>query len=122
MPSAKSPSAAGTCCAECTGSAAALDVGELAGDVALGVAVGDVSALVMELLPARQPELDLGLPPAEVQARRHDRLALGLGPPQELVDLASMEQQLAGPLGVMVVPIPLLERRDVGADEPGLAL
>ena len=40
--------------------APALGVGELARDVALGVAVGDVAPPVVELLAARQAELDLG--------------------------------------------------------------
>ncbi len=100
---------------------AALDVGHLSSDVALRVAVGDVATLVVELLPAGQAQLDLGLAPRDVEAKGDDGLAFGLGAAQQLVDLAPVEQQLAGPLRVVVVPIPLLERRDVGADEPGLA-
>ena len=42
-------------------SAAALLVGELARHVALRVALGDVATLVVELLAAGQPELELGL-------------------------------------------------------------
>ena len=102
--------------------APALGVGQLARDVAPGVAVGDVAAAVVELLAARQPELDLG-PAAlvDVQPQRHDRLALGLGPAQQLVDLGAVEQQLAGPLRLVVVAVAALERGDVGADQPRLA-
>ena len=45
-----------------------------------------------------------------------------LRPAQQLVDLAPMEQQLPVPLRLVVVAVALLEGRDVGADQPGLAL
>ena len=45
------------------GSATPLCVGQLAGDVASRVAVGDVAPTVVELLAASEPELDLGPAP-----------------------------------------------------------
>ncbi len=103
-------------------SPAALDVRHLAREIALGVAVRDRSTLVVELLAARQPELDLGPTAGDVQLERHDRLALRAGATQQLVDLLAVEQQLAIALGLVVVAVPLFERRNVGADQPGLAL
>ena len=101
---------------------AALRVGQFAGDVPPRVAVGDVAAAVVELLAAGEPELDLG--PAllvDVEPQRDDRLALGLRLAQQLVDLGAVEEELAGPLGLVVVAVAAFERRDVGADEPRLA-
>src|SRR4051794_37446360 len=101
--------------------AAPLCVGELAGDVASGVAIGDVTPPVMELLAAGEAELDLS--PAllvDVEPERHDRLALRLGAAQELVDLGPAEQQLPDPLRLVVVAVGLRPRRDVDPDQPGL--
>jgi hypothetical protein len=50
-------------------SATPLGVGQLAGDLAAGVAIGDVTAAVVGLLAARQAQFDLGPALAgEVQA------------------------------------------------------
>src|SRR5207237_3894227 len=98
-------------------------VGELARNLTTSIALGDIAPLVVELFAASQAELDLC--PAtltDVEAERDDRLALLLRPPEELVDLGSMEEELARPLRLVVVAVALLERRDVGADEPRLAL
>src|SRR4051812_16753736 len=103
--------------------AAALCVGELAGDVSPCIAVGDVPPSIVELLAARQRELDLRPAPLrDIQAKRDDRLTLGLGPAQELIDLGTMEEKLAHPLRLVVVAIAALEGRDVCADEPGLTV
>ena len=104
-----------------TRSAAALRVGHLAGDVATGVAVGDVATTVVELLAAGQAQLDLRPALAgQVQPERDDRQALRLRLAEQLVDLGAVEEQLADPLGLVVVAVGLLERRDVGADQPRL--
>ena len=60
-------------------SATALDVGHLALHVASRVALGDVAPAVVQLLAARERELDLGAPAAvvEVDAQRHERESLG---------------------------------------------
>ena len=100
---------------------AALRVGQRALDVAPRVALGDVATTVVQLLAAREPQLQLG--PAlgvEVQPERHDRQALRLRPPEQLVDLRAVQQQLPDPLRLVVEAVRLLERGDVGADEPGL--
>src|SRR4029453_10202562 len=90
-------------------------------DVSARVALGDVTTTIVELLAARQGELDLG-PPAtrDVQPERADRLPPGLGRAEQLVELGWMEQQLARPLRLVVVAVALLERRDVRADQPRL--
>ena len=75
--------------------AAPLRVGQLARDVAAGIPVGDVAAAIVELLAARETELELRLAAGQVHPQRHDRLALLLGATEQLVDLAAVEQQLA---------------------------
>src|SRR4029079_8621833 len=100
---------------------AALDIRQLAVDVASRVAIGDVATPVVELLATGQPELELRPTlRGEIEAERHDRLALRLRPAEELVDLRSPQQELPRPLRLVVVPIGLLERGDVRADEPRL--
>src|SRR5450432_2292851 len=90
-------------------SAAAGDVGELPGDVAAGVALGDVPAPVVELLAPGQADLDLG-PPAlvDVQPERDHRLALLLRLREELGQLGAVDEQLAGPLRLVVHPVAAL--------------
>src|SRR5689334_7770284 len=88
-----------------------LRVGELAVDIAPRVTLRDVASPVVALLAAGQAELDLGAASGrDVQPQRHDRLALGLRPPEQLVDLGAVEQQLANALGLVVVAVTLLER------------
>jgi hypothetical protein len=103
------------------GSASPLGVGELAGHIATRVAVGDVAASVVGLLAPGEPQLELG--PAfagEIEAQRDDRQALRLRLAEQLVDLGAVQEQLPLALGLVVVPVGLLERSDVGADQPGL--
>src|SRR3954447_16590356 len=89
-------------------SSATLGIRELPGDVAAGLAVGDVATAVVELLSASESEFEL-CPAAgvQVEAERNDRLALRLRPAEELVDLRAVEQELAGPLRLVVVAIAL---------------
>jgi hypothetical protein len=102
-------------------SASPLSVGELAGHLAVRIAIGDVAATVVGLLAAGETDLDLGSALAgEVQAKRDERQALRLRPAEQLVDLGAAEEQLANPLGLVVVAIGLFERRDMGADQPRL--
>src|SRR5215208_4806098 len=100
---------------------ASLGIRELAGDVASSISVGDVTAPVVELLASGEAELELR-PAArrQVEPERDDREALRFRLAEELVDLGAPQQQLARPLRLMVVTIRLLERGDVGADQPGL--
>ena len=101
------------------------DAGHLAVHIPFRVSIGDLSTPVMLLLAARQAELDLG-PAAvvDVQPEGHDRLPLLARPPDQLVDLRAVEQQLPFALGLVVAALGrcLLERRDVGADQPRLAV
>src|SRR5919109_2822636 len=90
-------------------------------DLALRVALLDRPALVVEVLALRDRDLDLRARPVPVQARGHDRQALLGSRAEQPIDLAAVEQQLAGALGVVVVA-----RRLVGGDvhvaQPHLAV
>jgi hypothetical protein len=98
-----------------------LRVGELALDLAPRVAFRDVPPPIVGLLAPGEAQLHLRPALAgEVQAERHQRQALRLRPAQQLVDLGAPEEELPDALGLVVVAIALLERRDVGADQPRL--
>ena len=58
----------------------------------------------------------------DVELERNHRLALLLRPGQELGDLGAVEEELARTLGLVVVAVAGLPRRDVQAVQPGLAL
>src|SRR5581483_11149977 len=93
----------------------------LALDLAPVLPLGDRLALLELPAPPREPELELGQAVAEVHAQRDEREpALGRLPHQPL-DLAAVEQQLAGTHG-LVAPLVhrLLVGRDVHALEPHL--
>src|ERR1700757_2453158 len=78
--------------------------------------------LVVQLLAARERELELGAALlVEIKLQRHDRHALALDPAGELVDRRAMQQRLARPLGRMIDPPGLQIFRDIGVDEPHLA-
>src|SRR5438132_1660521 len=81
-------------------------------DLPVGLALGEVAALVAELLAARERELDLRAPVLEVQARRHERQPLLLHAAAETVDLAPVQEQLAIAVGIVVPDTPLV----VGGD------
>jgi hypothetical protein len=55
----------------------------------------DGFALVVRLLALRQPERDLDVPVLEVHPSRHERHPALDGPPDQLPDLLSVEQELA---------------------------
>src|SRR5689334_6039243 len=60
-------------------------------------------ALIVQLLAARQRDLDLGAASlVEIELKRHHRHALALDRAGELVDLPLVQQQLARPFGQMI--------------------
>jgi hypothetical protein len=75
----------------------------------------------MRLLAAPDPDLELGASLADVELQRHEREALRLAASDQLGDLVPVEEQLPGRGRLVVVPVPLLVRRDVRADQPRLA-
>src|SRR4249920_793538 len=76
----------------------------------------------MELLALGEAKLELGTAaPVDEQAEGDERQALRLGAPEELVDLAPMEQQLPIAPRLVVVAVALGEGGDGDTDEPGLA-
>src|ERR1700722_6085671 len=76
-------------------------------------------ALVVELLAAAERDFDLRAPlVVEEQLERHDGHALAVDRYRELVDLATVQQQLARPLRRMIEPAGLEVFRDVGVDQP----
>src|SRR5258706_6173079 len=91
-------------------------------DVAICLASGDVFTLIVELLAARQPQLDLGAAALEVDPQRDQGEALALDLAGDAVDLAAMEQQLAWASRLMIeIGAGLLVGRDMYIVEPGLA-
>src|SRR4051794_28923871 len=76
-------------------------------DVATGVLRFEGLALVVELAAPGDAELDLGDAVSEVELQGHERQALLGGLGQEPVDLAAVEQELAGTLGLVVHPVGL---------------
>src|SRR6266446_3301938 len=78
-------------------------------------------ALVVQFLAAGERELDLGAALlVEIELERDERHALALDRARELVDLAPVEQELAGALGGMVEAAALQVFGDIGIDEPDL--
>src|SRR5262249_54471890 len=69
----------------------------------VGLAVGDRRALVVQLLAAREAELDLGPAVLPVELGRHEGETALAQPPAQPVDLAPVEQELAHPLGRVVL-------------------
>ena len=72
-------------------------------DVALGLALADRLALVVEVLASRQRDLDLRVRAREVDPRGHQREAALWPRAREAVELAPVQQQLARALGVVVL-------------------
>src|SRR6266550_9385090 len=68
---------------------------ECALDVPVGVALGNVPALVALLLAARDCELDLGAAVLEIELRWDDRQSLFLHLADQRVELAPVHEQLA---------------------------
>src|SRR6478736_9294716 len=88
------------------------------------IAVSDRLALVEEVLTLRQRDLNFGSRPrtGEVHPRRHQGQATFLGSADQPLDLEAMQQQLSRSLGVVVLARRGTVRRDVGADQPHLAV
>src|SRR5579884_1681664 len=95
---------------------------ELTLHLPLRVARSDVATLVAQLLAARERELHLHLPLPEVEARRHDRVPLLAHLAVHAVDLATVQQQLARPVGIVVRTVALRVLRDVQPVQPRLAV
>src|SRR5262245_40184938 len=95
---------------------------ERALDLPLRVAVGDRPALVADVLAARERELDLHATVLEVEPRRDERQPLLAYLAVEAVELAPVEQELPRPGGLVVRAVSLLVDRDLGAEQPRLAL
>ena len=75
----------------------------------------------MGLAPLGQRELDLGPAAAvEIDRQRDERHALAGDGAVQLGDLAVVEQQLAGALGLVIVAVAVAEFGDVGVDQPHL--
>src|SRR5581483_5663540 len=79
-------------------------------------------ALVVDLLAAGKPKLDLGdASGIEIELERHERHALALDGPEQFLDLALVQEKLARPgRGVSVTPR-LRVLRDMGVDQINLA-
>ena len=89
----------------------------------VGVTLGDGVALVVALAAPGQGQVDLG--PAVLEVDRQGDQGEGIlgGPPPELVDLAAVQQQLAGAVGVdRAEAVGVDVRRDVHPVEPDLAV
>ncbi len=75
----------------------------------------------MDLLAAAEGELHLRLSAGEVQLERHEGQAFLLDGPDQALDLLAVQQQLAGPHGVVIPGAALLVWRDVHPLQPDLA-
>src|SRR5512133_2455634 len=91
-------------------------------DGALGVALGDVAALIALLLAPRECDLELRAAVLEVEAGRHERQPLLVDGPDQGIDLAPVQEELPVAVGVVVGDVSLCVLVDVGADEPDLAV
>src|SRR5487761_1249712 len=90
--------------------------------VAAGVTGGDRLALVPELLATGEAELQLDAVPLEVDAHRDQREALLGHLGAEVLDLATVEEQAAAALWIVVLAISLRVLGDVDAEHPRLAV
>src|SRR5436305_2047087 len=90
--------------------------------LALGLALADGLALVVDVLAAGQGDLDLGVGALEVHARRDDGQAAFADPAGETIDLPAMQQELTRAVGLVVLAGGGLIRRDVEVVQPQLAL
>jgi hypothetical protein len=76
-------------------------IAELASDLPIGVTLGDCLPLVKGPPAACQADLHLRPAVLEVQRQRHERDAGVAQPPGDLVDLAAVQEQLAGATGLV---------------------
>src|SRR3954451_3681056 len=78
-----------------------------------------VFALVVGLAALGDGELDLGAAAAvEIDGKRNQGNALPRHRAEHLVDLARGQEELAGPLGLVVEAVAVAELGDVGVDQP----
>src|SRR5712692_9811978 len=86
------------------------------------LALAQRRALVVQLLAAGEPDLELGSSILEVNAER-DQCEPALGDlPGEPADLAAVQQQLAITLGIVIRVGPVAVRADMAAEEPDLVV
>src|SRR5271165_1902574 len=64
--------------------------------VALPISIFFIGALVVLLLALGQADLELGSPVLPVQLQRHDGVTAALHRPDQMIELAATQQQLAG--------------------------
>src|ERR1700722_1161509 len=76
-------------------------IAELAGNLPVGVPLGDCLPLVKGPPTPRQGDLHLRPAVLEVQRQRHERDAGVAQPPDDLVDLAAVQEQFAGTPGLV---------------------
>ncbi len=100
----------------------ALAVAQGAADLALGVALRQGVALVVRRLAGAQPDLELGVAVAPVQAHGHDGPPALLGEALHRLDLAAVQEQLARPGRVVVRAVAERVLRDGGLHEERLAV
>jgi len=97
-------------------------VGQVAVDLSPGVALGDLAPAVVGLLAPGEPQLQLGMAAlVDVEAERDERQPLGLRLDRQHVDLVAVEEELAGPLRLVVEAIAAGPLGDMSADQPRLA-
>src|SRR5579871_657060 len=91
-------------------------------DFALGVALGNGFALVIELLAPAEADFDLGMIALEIELEGNQCQPLCLHLADQIVDLAAMQQQLAVAQGVVVHVRSLLIDGDMAAFQPDFAV
>lgn len=87
-------------------------------DRSLRIPLGDGLPLVVQLLPARDPDINLGSSIAQSDPERHQGHPLPLGRLLQLLDLASMHQELSRPPRIVVGVRTMTVWRHIGADQP----
>src|SRR5437870_1871094 len=85
------------------------------------LALGDRAPLVAQLLAPRDRDLDLHSAVLEIEPRRHEGEALLAHLGVQPLDLAPVQQELARPVGLVVLAVALPVLGHVQADEPRLA-
>src|SRR6266516_7273757 len=95
---------------------------ELPLDLAARIAIGDGAPLVTQLLAPPDRDFRLHLAVLEVEAGRHEGEALFAHLRVEPVDLAPVQEELARPVGLVILAVARAVLRHVQADEPRLAV
>ena len=89
-------------------------------DVPARLPVGGGVALVVELLPTRDPKIDFGPSVAEGEAQGDDGHPFLLGAGAKLTDLSLVDEELSWTVGLMVRSVAVTVGGDVRADQPEL--